>query len=57
MGLKFYIPPLCPCMTIQQGDGSEMCVKCHGDIYACDCPLTHRANCPYREIDQTRPPL
>ena len=35
----------CPCMTIQQPDGSEACRQCRGDFYACECPLRHSIRC------------
>lgn len=36
---------LCDCMYKQQEDGSYACVKCHGDIYACECRVRHTINC------------
>lgn len=38
---------ICACMVRQQRDGSEMCVRCHGDIYACECPLRHTVHCEH----------
>lgn len=46
------IPVACVCMIKQQEDGSEMCLKCHGDFYACDCPLTHGITCPDHPSNQ-----
>jgi hypothetical protein len=39
---------VCECMVRQQEDGSEACVRCRGDIYACECPLAHSIKCPDR---------
>lgn len=36
---------ICPCMSIQQSDGSEACRICRGDVYACDCPMVHSIRC------------
>ncbi len=36
---------ICECMYTQNSVGDSVCNKCHGDIYACDCPLAHSRRC------------
>ncbi len=45
---------ICDCMCTQNENGDSECRRCHGDIYGCDCPLTHNPTCEKREesIDQ-----
>lgn len=49
---------ICECMFIEQSDGSSMCKRCRGDIYACECPMTHSIRCPeHPDFDPTLPPI
>lgn len=37
---------ICECMYFQNDHGDSVCKSCYGDIYACECPIVHRYNCP-----------
>lgn len=36
---------ICDCMYEENELGQSVCRLCHGDVYACDCPLVHTRRC------------
>ena len=40
---------ICECMYTQDDLGQSVCGMCKGDIYACECSLTHTQQCD-REV-------
>lgn len=48
--MSFDVAP-CSCMTFEDDLGQTVCKRCHGDFYACECPV-HTRRCPMNPLTE-----